>query len=94
MTFIFFSQCLMQLDLLEPAVRLLILTAVPSILASAALIAIIACRQSLSRYFVLSAANEPDFEFDAVMHVLFPIVEFSLTGGVIIFGLAKHFLFC
>jgi hypothetical protein len=82
----------MQFDLLEAAVRLLMLTAIPSILASAALIAILACRQKFSGFFGISSANELDYDPDAVMLVFFAIVEFSLTGSAIIFGLVKHLL--
>jgi hypothetical protein len=92
---IFLGQFLMRFDLLEVAVRLSILTAIPSIVASAALIAIIACRQKITEYFGVSRASKLDHEFrsnDTVILVLFAIAEVSLTGSAIIFGLVKHFL--
>ncbi len=85
----------MQLDFFEAAVRLSILVAIPSILGSAALITIIACRQRMSEYLRVSGSSELDHKFcsnDTVILVLFAIVEFSLTGGAIIFGLVKHIL--
>jgi hypothetical protein len=84
---------LMQLDLLEAAVRLSVLAAIPSILGSAALIAIIVCRQKITEYFKVSGVTKLDHEYrssDTVILGLFAIAEFSLTGSAIIFGLMNH----
>jgi hypothetical protein len=85
----------MRYDLLEAAIRLSILAATPSIMASGALIAIIACRQKITEYFGVNGDSKLDHEFrsnDTVILVLFAIAEVSLTGSAIIFGLVKHFL--
>jgi hypothetical protein len=86
---IFLGQLLMQFDLLGAAVRLLILAAIPSIMASAALIAIIVCRQKITEFFWVSSASKLTYEVreglsnDTVILVLFAIAEFSLTGSAI-----------
>jgi hypothetical protein len=91
---IFLGQFLMRFDLLEAAVRLSIAVAIPSIMASGALIAVIACRQKITEYFGVSGDSKLDHvrSNDTVILALFAIAEFSLTGSAIIFGLVKHFL--
>lgn len=95
MVLIFLGHFLMRFDLLEAAVRLSILAAIPSIIASGVLVAIIACRQKVTEYFGVSGDSKLDHEFrsnDTVILALFAIAEFSLTGSAIIFGLVKNFL--
>jgi hypothetical protein len=93
MILIFLGLFLMQLDLLEAAVRLSILAGIPSILASAVLIAIIVCTQNMIEYFRVTGVSMLDHEFrssDTVILFLFALAEFSLTGSAVIFGLMKH----
>lgn len=93
MILIFLGSFLMQLDVLEAAVRLSVLAAIPSILASAPLIVIIVCSQKLTEYFRLSGVTKLDHEFrssDTVILIVFAIAEFSLTGSAIICGLMTH----
>jgi hypothetical protein len=92
MLLLFLGHLLMQFELLEVAVRLWILATASSTLASAALIAIVACRQKLGINLGLRFDVEPGYECDAVK-LVFAIAEFSLIGSAIILGLVKHFFF-
>ncbi len=82
----------MEFTLLEEVVRLSTLVAIPSIIASTALLAIIVCRKT----FKANGGRKDASDFfdqrssDIVVLVLFAIAEFSLTGSAVVFGLVKH----
>jgi hypothetical protein len=86
----------MQFGLLEEAVRLSILAAIPSIMASTALIAIIACRQKITEYAAANGGSKlahdvhGQFPSDIIIPALFAIAELSLTSTAIVFGLVEH----
>ncbi len=88
----------MRFGLLEVAVRLSILAAIPSIMATAVLIFVIAFGQNIAEYFEVIDDGKLDCNFreqfsnNTIILIFFAVAEFSLTGSAFLLGLMKHLL--